>query len=193
SRFMPGYYVFPGGAVERDDIRARPAGDLHPEAAALAAVAGRTTKARALAMTAVRETFEETGLMVGRKGDVGQLKSTSWSAIQRMELAPALDRLRYVGRAITPTDSPIRFHARFFVTDAESTVGEMKGDGELADLRWITLKRLDDFPVIDVTRFMFAHAVLTTTSPVEHDPGFPLFLWRGGGPWVRYFHADQAG
>ena len=50
---------------------------------------------------------------------------------------PALDGLDYLARAVTPTDSPIRFNARFFVVSMPSRVsGTLGGDGELDNLRF---------------------------------------------------------
>ena len=68
--FMPGKFVFPGGAVDEADARVRPAVDLEPSTLAklMLRMRGRPSarRARALAMAAVRETFEETGLILGR-------------------------------------------------------------------------------------------------------------------------------
>src|SRR5580704_5994135 len=67
-KFMPGKYVFPGGAVEPADKRmptARPL-DRHAEQRLMHAVKRPSpVKARALAMAAIRETYEETGLLLG--------------------------------------------------------------------------------------------------------------------------------
>src|SRR6185369_13998400 len=68
--FMPGKFVFPGGAVDESDAMVRPAVDLEPGTLAklMLRMRGRPSarRARALAMAAVRETFEETGLILGR-------------------------------------------------------------------------------------------------------------------------------
>jgi 8-oxo-dGTP pyrophosphatase MutT (NUDIX family) len=67
--FLPGKYVFPGGRVDTADCRLRPAADLDPAVAEklMVKMRGRPSLARArgLAMAAVRETFEEVGLIVG--------------------------------------------------------------------------------------------------------------------------------
>ena len=71
SEFMPGYYVFPGGAVERADRAAVPASPLDLAHLAAMGVGGNARTAVALGVAAVRETFEETGIMVADPGDVG--------------------------------------------------------------------------------------------------------------------------
>lgn len=112
--FMPGVFVFPGGRVSREDPHIRPASLLDPHLIPFMAVAGDAGRAQTLAMTAVRETFEETGLLLAQAGDPGRATSASWSAFRERGLAPALARLHYIGRAITPTSSTLRFHPRFF-------------------------------------------------------------------------------
>ena len=187
ARFLPGRYVFPGGSVEPDDSRTGSASELSPELIGLMAVGGNRMQARGLAMAAVRETFEETGLLLAEPGDVGAAPSASWAAMGADGLAPALHRLGYVGRAITPVPSPIRFHARFFVADAQYTSGVLGGDSELEDLHWCTVNELARLPTIEVQSFMLAHAIATLTSTEVETEGKPLFTQRAGQRYIRYF------
>ncbi|MGU7719307.1 hypothetical protein, partial [Escherichia coli] len=94
------------GRVDAGDARAPVLRDLAPD---VAARLGR--QARALGVAAIRETHEETGLMLGREVD-GRLQ-------------PDLSGLDVLARAITPPDSPIRFHARFLVARAEGATGTL--------------------------------------------------------------------
>ena len=68
-KFMPGKFVFPGGRLERGDRAMTVAGplDLRDEARLTRACAGAKGEdfARALALAAIRECFEETGLALG--------------------------------------------------------------------------------------------------------------------------------
>ena len=189
ARFLPGRYVFPGGSVEPDDSRTGSASELNPALIDLMAVGGNPMQARGLAMAAVRETFEETGLLLAEPGDVGTVRSASWAAMGADGLAPALHRLRYVGRAITPVPSPIRFHARFFVADAQYTSGVLGGDSELEDLHWCPVDELARLPTIDVQSFMLTHAIATLTSNDVESDGKPLFTQRAGQRFIRYFKA----
>ena len=186
ARFLPGYYVFPGGSVEPSDSRARPASPLATDMVELMAVGGKTLRAHSLAMAAVRETFEETGLLVAEPGDVGPLPSPTWSTIRAHGVAPSLHRLSYVGRAITPVPSPIRFHARFFVADAQYTTGTLGGDSELEDLHWCPVNELARLPTIDVQSFMLSHAIATLTCENSATTGKPLFTQRAGQRYIRY-------
>ena len=187
ARFLPGRYVFPGGAVEPDDSRVRWASELNADMVDAMAVGGKGIRARSLAMAAVRETFEETGLLLTEPGDVGSVRSPTWSAMRARGVAPALHRLAYVGRAITPVPSPIRFHARFFVADAQYTMGELGGDSELEDLHWCPVGELVRLPAIEVQSFMLAHAVATLTCNDPETTSKPLFTQRAGQRTIRYF------
>lgn len=187
ARFLPGRYVFPGGSVEPGDSRTGSASELNPALIDLMAVGGNPMQARGLAMAAVRETFEETGLLLAEPGDVGAAPSDTWAAMGANGLAPALHRLSYVGRAITPVPSPIRFHARFFVADAQYTSGILGGDSELEDLHWCPVDELAHLPTIDVQSFMLTHAVATLTSNNVESEGKPLFTQRAGQRFIRYF------
>ena len=84
------------------------------------------TRARALALAAIRETYEETGLVVGEP-DTPTLRSRSpaWADFLRHDANPRLDVLHYIARAITPPYRNRRFDARFFMVDAEHIQGEV--------------------------------------------------------------------
>ena len=91
-------------------------------------VGGNAAVATALATAAVRETWEETGVMIAAPGDVGPAPGATFDEMQRRGVAPALGRLVYLGRAITPARHPIRFHARFFLTLVGHGRGGLHGD-----------------------------------------------------------------
>ncbi len=139
ARFKPGVYVFPGGVLERPDYAARPVRELDPDIPPRMAVAGSKRKACALAMAAVREAFEEAGLMFGLAGEIGAVRHDTWNEFRRRAVSPDLQELSFLGRAITPAYQPLRFHARFFSVDADHFEGDIKGDGELEDLQWVRI------------------------------------------------------
>ena len=186
SEFLPGYYVFPGGAVERSDRAAKPASPLDLAHLAAMGVGGNARTAVALGVAAVRETFEETGIMVADPGDVGNAPGATFDEMRRRGVAPALGRLAYLGRAITPTDSSIRFHARFFLARLGPGPAELGGDDELHDLSWVPLGDVPSLETIGVTRFMARFAV----DVLERDPSLParrpVFSTRGRRRVLRY-------
>ncbi len=128
ARFLPGCFVFPGGAVESADRVARPASRLDLAHLGAMGVGGNAAVATALATAAVRETWEETGVMIAAPGDVGPAPGATFDEMRRRGVAPALGRLVYLGRAITPAGHPIRFHARFFLTFVGHGRGGLHGD-----------------------------------------------------------------
>ncbi len=128
SRFMPDAFVFPGGAVDaadRDDARALLAvqDGSGPRDADVAALT--------LRITAIRELFEEAGILLARDAagaavmlEAQRLASLRREAMQRGALGPLLAEgslrpdvaaLAYYSNWITPASEPIRFDAHFFV------------------------------------------------------------------------------
>jgi 8-oxo-dGTP pyrophosphatase MutT (NUDIX family) len=145
-KFMPNKFVFPGGKVDAADSRIVPPHDLHPEVMRRLCEGCSPTRARALALAAIRETYEETGLIIGEP-HTPTLKSRSphWAAFLRHDINPRLDVLHLIARAITPPYRNRRFDARFFMIDAQYIQGEVherpQGSGELLDLHWVALSR----------------------------------------------------
>jgi len=183
SRFMPGVYVFPGGATEPDDRRVRAASPLDATVTGLLKVGGCAARARAMAITAVRETFEETGLMLGAPGDPGLDDHPGWSCWREAGLAPALGCLDLTARAITPARLPIRFHARFFLAGARQVHGAIGGDGELEDVGWVAVEEAAELPLASVQRFLLGHLRAALAGEAKARP---VITTRNGQRRVRY-------
>ena len=186
TRFMPGFFVFPGGAVEPGDTHVNPASALHPAITVHARVAGRAPRARAIAIAAIRETLEETGLFVAAPGDVAS-SEPSWAGARAQRLAPDLARLDFVGRAITPAPNRIRFHARFFVARADHCHGRLAGNGELLDLHWAPVESVRRLQVARVTSYMLERAVRVAARPDDHRNASVLVSTRKGVKRVTVF------
>lgn len=169
TRFMPEVWVFPGGRVDPADHLAEVASPLRPPVSRR--LARHHTHPEAVAVAALRETWEETGLAVGR------------TAARR--LAPDLSRLDYVGRAITPPGNPIRYHARFFSLCWDGRPPSPSGNGELERLTWWRIEEALALPTIDVTDLMLEEALARAASRNAARRA-PLFLhYRAGKPVVR--------
>ncbi len=136
-RFMPNRLVYPGGAVDRADLRTVPASPLPPATAAALQRAANPALAAALGIAAARELAEEAGLSLGAP--------------------PALDGLHYLCRAVTPPGSPIRFNARFLIVAEDRVSGELAGSGELENLRFYTLEEAFALDLAWVTRKVMEH------------------------------------
>jgi len=157
-KFMPDRYVFPGGRIDRSDYRVAPATPLQPRVEDILARSAGPVKARALALAAVRETFEETGLIVGRRTEVAPRRvPENWRPFFEAGFAPALDGLEYFTRAVTPPFRPIRFNARFFMVEASEVAGELKGSGELLYLDWLPVAKAQELPLPNITKYVLEH------------------------------------
>ena len=104
------------------------------------------SRARALALAAIRETYEETGLVLGEpETPTLKTRSPSWANFLQHDVNPRLDVLHYVARAITPPYRNRRFDARFFMVDASHIQSELQerpeGSGELLNLHWVPLSQ----------------------------------------------------
>jgi 8-oxo-dGTP pyrophosphatase MutT (NUDIX family) len=145
--FMPGRFVFPGGSVDPSDGVMPVAAPLHAdvEAMLMQRVARPSAEsARALALAAVRETFEETGLMLGTKRAFDPpAEPGPWAAFVAEGIQPDLSSVHLIARAITPPGFPRRFDARFFAIDAGAIVhrqdGVVHADAELVELVWMPI------------------------------------------------------
>ena len=158
--FMPDTYVFPGGRRDSRDHALPFETDLHPSVLSklLNESRGQLTpsRARALALAALRELHEETGIAIGDPRPAGHL-------------AARLSSLRYVARAITPPGMVRRFDTRFFsaFTDEEGIDPAAISDSqELHDLRWIGLGETDGYSMPDITRLILRDL----RNLVETDP-----------------------
>lgn len=135
-------------------------------------------------MAAVRETFEETGLILAMPGDVGALSGKGWADFRREGIAPDLAAMSGLARAITPRQSPIRFHARFFATTADKLSGTLKGSGELEELDWYPISAALKLPVIDVTEFVLNEVRVIHAEGVTRASA-PLYSYRNNKPIIR--------
>lgn len=180
--FMPDKYVFPGGRVDPTDSRIPVANELHPKSAEKLAI-GTRRKARAFALTAIRETFEETGLIVGKPCEKVPKLPADWQDFFARKAQPALSGLRFIGRAITPPYRPKRFDARFFMADAREALIDDRPpvDGaELSDLQWVTLQAALDLDLPSVTRFMLGEIGERVANPGQ-QPDPPFLRWTRNG------------
>ncbi len=170
-RFMPQRYVFPGGRVDPHDARVRSATDPTP---IVATQLSRTTtpgRARSIAVAAVRETFEEAGLIIGAPDPMKHRPAPrGWEGFFRSGFAPALHHLQYIARAVTPPVRPIRFDARFFMVPASEVLGDVRGSGELQNLDWIPIRKTGKYELAMVTRRVLEYAEQLLQEPLKPSP-----------------------
>ena len=176
-KFMPGKFVFPGGRVEPIDYRGVVGARL-PEAIVaklLRSISGVRHGSRALAMAhaAIRETGEETGVIVGANDPREAGDSAGVADFGALSL---------VARAVTPPRRPRRFDTRFFAAPAEAITSHLgSADGEFIASHWLTLEeaRAQDIPTItravldDVAGRLGAGTIGDPQAPV------PFYFMRG--------------
>lgn len=146
-----GALVFPGGRVEDEDY------DLAMDAAVFPPLAGVDVNMAALRVAAVRETFEECGVLLARArgGDalVSAARLREIEAAQRAAMAAggrtfgamlaaenlvlASETMAYFANWITPERSVKRFDTHFFLADAPSDQVALHDGHEAVDSVWI--------------------------------------------------------
>jgi 8-oxo-dGTP pyrophosphatase MutT (NUDIX family) len=186
--FMPGKYVFPGGRVDPTDYRIPTAAPI-PQELRDNLMKGSPkippSRASSLAIAAIREACEETGLCLGRKaeGPVRPLPG-SWKAFSDAGLLPDPSSLFLIARAITPPGRVRRFDTRFFTAEASAITHRIEGvvhaDAELVELVWV---EIGSEPLAD------AHAMTKNVlreldqrlaaGPLRHDSDIPFFHFFG--------------
>ncbi len=179
TRFAPGVYVFPGGMLEVADSKLTSLIPFRSQGVATTAI----SRIQELAIAAIRETWEETGLLLAEKGEIDSASHPAWERCHELGMVPAPHHLSYLGRAITPTEWPLRYHARFFVAPLERFYGSLTDNGELSDLRWIPLKKPVSLPMLDVTEFMLEELQRFFDGPRS---GTPLMSYRRDRTLIRY-------
>ena len=181
--FMPGKFVFPGGRTDPADSRLPVVEDLHPEEQAkLVGTGARATqaRARAIALSAIRETYEEAGLLIGRKQPFSTSKP-DWHGFVEHGVHPSLESLRFIARAITPPGRVRRFDTRFLATWRSNVAVALEAGGptnELEELVWLPIGEAKQADIPAITRTVLEEL----EKRLERDP-----LLRPGGhvPFYR--------
>jgi 8-oxo-dGTP pyrophosphatase MutT (NUDIX family) len=182
-KFMPGKFVFPGGRVDPADRSMPVAHELDPHTQAhLMKRLQRPSaaKARGLALAAIRETFEETGLLLGVGGQTtSKIPRGPWSDFAAAQILPDLGALHFIGRAITPPGRPRRFDARFFTMDASAIAHRIEGvtgpDAELVELLWMPLAKAKELDMPAVTGVMLEELDARIADGFAHELPVPFY------------------
>lgn len=181
-RFLPQRFVFPGGAVDPTDSRVRPATPMRPDVEELLLRKARPARARGIIASAIRETFEEAGLLIGQPDpDPGRPVPANWRQFFDTGLAPSFGDLDYVARAVTPPWRPIRFNARFFMVDAARVTGELTSNGELLDLTFFPLAETAELELPLITTRVLELVEENARNPTPPDVQRKITFFRHNG------------
>ncbi|MET0445809.1 MAG: NUDIX hydrolase [Pseudorhodoplanes sp.] len=183
-KFMPGKFVFPGGRLEPNDRFMPIAAGLDPVTEKyLMADMQRPSLARArgLALAAIRETFEETGLIIGAPLDgAPPAPAGPWSEFASAGFYPDLSILHFIARAVTPSRRPRRFDTRFFAVDASAIVHRVDNvihpDAELVELAWMPIDEARTLDMPTVTGVMLQE--LESRVAAGFSPALPVPFYR---------------
>ena len=190
--FMPGKFVFPGGRVDATDNKIPVAAEI-PKGLEKKLIGGSPkiapARARALAVAAIREACEETGLCLGRKvarmnGAAAKLTG-EWKPFAEAGLLPDPSGLFLIARAITPPGRVRRFDTRFFTADASAIAHRVEGvvhaDAELVELVWVELGSLSLADLHQMTKMVLRELdKRLALGPLSHAAEVPFVHFYGG-------------
>jgi len=183
-RFLPRKFVFPGGRIEpADRLIAAAAAALHDAHARKLMQRVRRpspAKAAAFALAAVRETYEETGIMLGVRTQAPlRVPPGPWDAFAKAGVAPDLSAVHFIARAITPPRRPLRFDSRFFTADVSAIARRDDGfvgpDKELVELVWLPITQARELDMPGITAVVLEELQDRIAAGMSHEHPVPLY------------------
>lgn len=190
AAFMPSKFVFPGGAIDPQDFEVTPERPLRDPVRERLERRADATLAPALAMTAIREVWEETGLAIATDaGPAPDAPPSEWERFYSDGHRPDASGLDFIFRAITPPGRPRRFDARFFLADLSAIATDpddfSQAEDELSHLSWLTLTEARGLDLPFITEVVLAEVQNRINKPDERRP-IPFFYHQDGQS-----HIDQ--
>ena len=205
ASFAPGAYVFPGGGVDATDGTA--AGRFRPT---------QTADLRQSAMAAIRESFEELGVLIAYRADGSWADQSDIEALDRsgpffeqcaaLGLVPAADQVFTLAHWITDRDMPKRFDVPFLAAPMPPNQQPIADEAEQFEPVWVTPRQALEahkagnffmiFPTIRTLEVMARYATVADAVAAcqsEH-PAF-VSCPRGGllnGREERFMEHDTA-
>jgi len=157
ANFGAGLFVFPGGMLEPEDYSPHALelcdGLTIEQAAAEIPDSEPVEKALGFRVAALRETFEEAGVLLARRADGTEFHPTDQEAprllkaradehylelVEELGLRLPVGDLVHIGHWITPVCRPIRFSAHFYLVSVAGAVVAKPDRTEVFDDKWVT-------------------------------------------------------
>ena len=160
-KFMPGKFVFPGGRVEAHDRYVPVGGELDPSVESRLMQRLRRPsriRARVLAVAAIREASEETGLLLGTKVARTPKFPDGWNAFAEAGVQPSLDELHFIARAI-----------------AHRVEGIIGPDAELVELIWVPIAAAKELDLPSITHVVLVDLEARIAAGFGHDLPVPYY------------------
>ena len=177
AAFMPSKFVFPGGAVDDQDLSIDIKKSINEVCKNRLLKENENGPWNALVAAAIRELFEETGQIIGVEQEWLEPPS-SWRGFAKTGYVPDASHMSFVFRAITPPGRPRRFDARFFLIQAEELQTDLDdfsmASDELSHLQWIPLTDTKSFDLPFITQVVLAEIAgnLMKSGPPAQVPFF---------------------
>ncbi len=177
AAFMPSKFVFPGGAVDDQDLSIDIKKSINEVCKNRLLKENENGPWNALVAAAIRELFEETGQIIGVEQEWLEPPS-SWRGFAKTGYVPDASHMSFVFRAITPPGRPRRFDARFFLIQAEELQTDLDdfsmASDELSHLQWIPLTDTKSFDLPFITKVVLAEIAgnLMNSGPPAKVPFF---------------------
>ncbi|MBK1635866.1 NUDIX hydrolase [Rhodovulum adriaticum] len=183
AAFMPNKFVFPGGAVDATDADVPLACPLTGNCDARLRAETDPALASALVAAAIREVWEETGLIFGTPGAWDRPAPRGWRGFADSGHLPSPAGFHFVFRAVTPPGRPRRFDARFFLVEAEAVANDPDdfsgAEEELSHLQWVPLAEARRFDLPFITEVVLAEVARLTQTGLP-PASVPFFDNRTG-------------
>ena len=194
-KFMPGALVFPGGSVDRFDGSVPASSELTEitRSRLISTMRGKATErgARGLAMAAIREVAEESGLLIGEKSRF-DCDHQHWADFRAQGITPSLSGMRLFARAVTPPGLARRFDTWFFIARKSAVgfvpEGGFAPDGELEDLQWIRPEDAITENTREITRVMLVELIQRLRTDKALTDGYPAPYYHTKG---SRFHKSE--
>ena len=177
AAFMPSKFVFPGGAVDDQDLNIDIKNSINDICKNRLLRENKYVPGNALVAAAIRELFEETGQIIGVEQEWSEAPN-NWKDFAKTGYLPDASNMSFVFRAITPPGRPRRFDARFFLIQAEKLQTNLDdfsmASDELSHLQWIPLTETKNFDLPFITKVVLAEVTgnLTNNGSPSRVPFF---------------------
>src|SRR5262249_36514964 len=137
-------------------------------------------KACGLVLAAIRETFEETGILLGTKSrDLLRSPGGPWDAFVEHGVVPDLAPVHFIARAITPPARTKRFDTRFFAIDASRIAIRLDGvvgpDPEVTELVWHPIAAAARLDMPAITTAVLEELAARIAAGFSHDLPVPFY------------------
>ena len=165
TAFAGGMWVFPGGSVDAtDDSTEFQAISIHRSDVQASQLMGLEFGGLAYYIAAIREAFEEAGILLAlekdtllpldlsrpdvkkrfqrHRDDINDSSRNFIEIIKDEKLIMDAGEMHYIARWITPAGPPRRFDARFFIARMPVNQTPIHDDGELVHSKWISPKQV---------------------------------------------------